>query len=237
MSTFVSLANEVLRRLNEVQIDTAGDGFDSIRSVQALAKDAINSSIRRILQNGQEWPFLKVTTTQTLTAGLSTYSFPSDYSSVDWDTFYIKQLASIGNYPKVLKPIPFEEYIQQHRSDDDLAPATGREAPTKVYQTYSTEFGVTPLPDNAYEVDFTYWKVPADLSSYDDVSIIPERFNHVVIDGAMTHMMQFRSNSQSADMHRVAFEEGIKTMRNVMMPDPLHMRSTYIQRGASTGVV
>ena len=236
MSTFVSLANEVLRRLNEVQIDTAGDGFDSIRSVQALAKDAINGSIRRILQDGQEWPFLKVTTTQTLTAGLSTYSFPSDYSSVDWDTFYIKQLASVGNYPKVLKPISFEEYIQQHRSDDDLAPATGREAPTKVYQTYSTEFGVTPLPDNAYEVDFTYWKVPTDLSNYDDVSIIPERFNHVVIDGAMTYLMQFRSNTQSAEMHRVAFEEGIKTMRNVMMPDSLHMRSTYIQRGVSTGV-
>ena len=237
MSTFVTLANEVLRRLNEVQIDTAGDGFDSLRSVQALAKDSVNSSIRRILQDGQEWPFLKVTTTQTLTAGLSTYSFPSDYSSVDWDTFYIKQLASVGNYPKVLKPIPFEEYIQQHRSDDDQAPATGREAPSTVYQTYADEFGVTPLPNAAYEVDFTYWKVPTDLSNYDDVSIIPDRFNHVVIDGAMTYMMQFRSNSQSADMHRATFEEGLKAMRNVMMPDSLHMRSTYIQRGTSLGVL
>ena len=51
MATYVSLANEVLRRLNEVQIDAAGDGFDTLRNVQALAKDAINSSIRRILQD------------------------------------------------------------------------------------------------------------------------------------------------------------------------------------------
>ena len=66
MATYVSLANEVLRRLNEVQIDAAGDGFDTLRNVQALAKDAINSSIRRILQDGQEWPFIKTTYTQTL---------------------------------------------------------------------------------------------------------------------------------------------------------------------------
>jgi len=234
MATFVSLANEVLRRLNEVLIDPAGDGFDSVRNVQALAKDSINSSIRRILQDGQEWPFLKVTTVQTLTAGVSTYSFPSDYSSVDWDTFYLKQLLSEGNYPRVLTPISFEEYVQQHRSDDDLAPATGLGAPTKTYQTYAGEFGVTQIPNAAYEVEYTYWKVPTDLVSYDDVSIIPDRFSHVIVDCAMTYMMQFRSNAQSADMHRQTFEDGLKAMRNVLMPDSLHMRSTYINRHINT---
>ena len=69
MATYVSLVNELLRRMNEVTLDTAGDGFDTVRNVQALAKDAVNSSIRLILQNGQEWPFLKTTYTQTLTAG------------------------------------------------------------------------------------------------------------------------------------------------------------------------
>ena len=69
MATYVSLVNELLRRLNEFPLDIAGDGFDSVRNVQALAKDAINSSVRLILQDGQEWPFLKNTYTQTLTAG------------------------------------------------------------------------------------------------------------------------------------------------------------------------
>ena len=58
MSTFVQLTNELLRRLNEVPLDTAGDGFDTVRNVQSAAKDAINSSLREIYQNGQEWPFL-----------------------------------------------------------------------------------------------------------------------------------------------------------------------------------
>ena len=55
MATYVTLVNELLRRMNEVTLDIAGDGFDSVRNVQALAKDAVNSSIRLILQDGQEW--------------------------------------------------------------------------------------------------------------------------------------------------------------------------------------
>lgn len=240
MATYVALANEVLRRLNEVQIDAAGDGFDTLRNVQALSKDAINSSIRRILQDGQEWPFIKTTTVQTLTAGVTTYSFPSDYSSSDWDTFYIKQLAAKGNTPTVLKPMPYEEYTQMHRSTDDVAPATGLSAPTSVFQTYNSTFGVTPVPDAAYEVEYTYWSSPASLKLYNDVSVIPERFSHVVIDGAMMYMMQFRSNAQSAQMHQQYFEDGIKAMRNVLMDDTLTMRSTYIVRSklsTSVGIV
>ena len=226
MATYVSLANEVLRRLNEVQIDAAGDGFDTLRNVQALAKDAINSSIRRILQDGQEWPFIKTTTTQTLTAGVTTYNFPSDYSSADWGTFYVKKLVSANNSPQVLNAISYEEYTMSRRSSDDNAPATGLGVPSQVFQTYGSAFGVTPVPNAAYEVEYTYWQVPDSLTLYNDVSIIPERFSHVVIDGAMMYMMQFRSNAQSAQMHQASFEDGIKAMRNVLMDDKLNMRSS-----------
>jgi hypothetical protein len=230
MATYVSLANEVLRRLNEVQIDAAGDGFDTLRNVQALAKDAINSSIRRILQDGQEWPFIKTTTTQTLTIGVTTYNFPSDYSSADWGTFYVKKLVSVNNNPQVLNAISFEEYTSSRRASDDNAPSTGLGVPSQVFQTYGSAFGVTPSPNAVYEVEYTYWTVPNNLTLYNDVSIIPDRFSHVVIDGAMMYMMQFRSNAQSAQMHQASFEDGIKAMRNVLMDDKLNMRSAYIVR-------
>ena len=230
MATYVSLANEVLRRLNEVQIDAAGDGFDTLRNVQALAKDAINSSIRRILQDGQEWPFIKTTYTQTLTTGVTTYSFPADFSSADWGTFYIKKLASANNNPSILNAISYEEYTMSRRSSDDNAGSAGAGVPSQVFQTYGSSFGVTPSPNAAYEVEYTYWSTPASLNLFDDVSIIPERFSHVVIDGAMMYMMQFRSNAQSAQMHQASFEDGIKAMRNVLMDDKLNMRSAYIVR-------
>ena len=236
MATYVSLVNELLRRLNEVTLDTAGDGFDSVRNVQALAKDAINNSIRSILQTGQEWPFLRVTYTQTLTAGVNTYAFPSDYSSADWETFYLKKSSSLNNSPSFLPVIPYDEYVQKYRETDDSANPAGTSPPNLVFQTNSENFGVTPLPDAAYEVEYSYWSFPADLSVYNDTTVIPTRFKSVIIDGAMMYLMRFRSNEQSASIHQRNFEEGIKTMRRVLIDDPLQVRSTVVTGGSGSTV-
>jgi hypothetical protein len=229
MATYVTLVNELLRRMNEVTLDTAGDGFDSVRNVQALAKDAVNSSIRLILQDGQEWPFLKTTFTQALTVGTRQYDFPADYSSTDWDTFYLKKLSSENNSPMPLSVISYEQYIQNVRPSDDTGDqVNGDGPPALVYQTLGTAFGVSPIPNAAYEIEYVYWKFPTDLTAFNDVSIIPDRFKHVVIDGAMMFMMRFRSNEQSAAMHQNNFEDGIKTMRRVLIDDTLFVRSTVV---------
>ena len=186
MATYVALVNQLLTRLNEVTLATTGSGFDDVRNVQALAKQAINNSIRNILQTGQEWPFLKTTYTQTLTAGTRQYDFPADFATVDWDTFYIKELGSASNTPSYLPTISFEEYTQRYRGLDDQADSgSGISAPQRIYQTYESKFGVTPVPNDAYEIEYVYWTFPADLSAYDDAAVIPDRFNHVIIDGAM----------------------------------------------------
>lgn len=230
MSTYVSLVNQLLVRMNEVTLDPLGDGFDTVRNVQLLAKNAINDSIRLIIQDGQEWPFLQVRYTQTLTAGTRTYSFPADYSSADYESFYLKQLASKENYPKHLPAITFEDYIQNYRSLDDTGDdGSGITAPDYIYQTYGEAFGVTPVPDDAYEVEYTYWSVPTPLTNYNDNCIIPSRFDHVIIDGAMMIMMRFRSNDQSAAIHQQNFENGIRAMRRVVIDEPLRLRSTVIE--------
>ena len=234
-TNYVTLVNKVLVRMNEVLLDTAGDGFGSVRNVQALAKDAVNSSVRMIIQDAQEWPFLKQTYTQTLTAGTRQYDFQSDMATVDWDTFYLKKLSSKDNSPTVLKPISYEEYIQSHRSVDDTGNAAGDGAPIYVYQTYEEKFGVTPVPDAAYEVEYVYWSAPTDMTLYNDTCIIPSRFDHVIVDGAVMFMMRFRSNEQSAAIHQNNFEDGIKAMRRVLLDDDLAIRSTVINRVAVNG--
>ena len=118
MATFINLTNELLRRINEVQITESE--FTSVKNVQALAKDAINSATRQMLQDAQEWPFLLTTTTQTLTAGTGTYDFPTDYSKADWDTFYIRQLTSENNTPKKLRLTTFDQYISYYKPLEDL---------------------------------------------------------------------------------------------------------------------
>ena len=230
MATYITLVNQLLRRLNEVTLDTAGDGFATVRNVQALAKDAINNSIRNIIQTGQEFPFLKTTNTQTLAAGTRQYDFPTDYSGADWETFYIKKLTSVDNTPMHLPSITYDEYIQRYRHFDDTGDATGISAPTLVYQTNEEKFGVTPIPDNSYEIEYVYYKFPADLSAFDDEMIIPDRFKYIIIDGAMVYMMRFRSNEQSAQIHQAKFQEGIKAMRRLLLDDPLFVRSSMINR-------
>jgi len=237
MATYITLVNQLLRRLNEVTLDITGDGFDTVRNVQALSKDAINNSIRNIIQTGQEFPFLKTTQTQTLAAGTRQYDFPTDYSSADWETFYIKKLTSVDNTPMHLPTITYDEYIQRYRHFDDTGNQTGISAPTLIYKTNEEKFGVTPIPDNTYQIEYVYYFFPSDLSNFNDICSIPDRFNHVVIDGAMMYMMRFRSNEQSAAMHQQNFEDGIKMMRRVLVDDQLRVRSTVVDRINSSNQV
>ena len=219
-----------MRRLNEVTLNTAGDGFSTVKNVQAIAKDAINNAIREILQDGHQFPFLKTTTTQTLTAGTGTYDLPTDMASVDWDTFYLQALSSAGNTARSLPTIPFEEYVRVYKAIEENSGTGARSSPDLVYQTSEEKFGVTPLPDAAYVIEYVYYKFPADLSAFDDEMIIPDRFKYIIIDGAMVYMMRFRSNEQSAQIHQAKFQEGIKSMRRLLLDDPLFVRSSMINR-------
>lgn len=230
MANYVTLVNQLLIRLNEVTLDPGGDGFGSVRGPQALAKDAINNSLRHIFQHSEEWPFLKNTYTQTLTAGTTLYNFPADFAEADFDTFYLKKSETYNNSPRALRPMMFEDYIQNHRAIDDEAGAQGRGVPLYVYTTYNNSFGVTPSPDNPYEVEYVYWSFPADLTLYNDTTVVPDRFNHVIIDGAMMYMMRFRSNDQSAEIHQRNFEQGLRTMRRILLQEPMYVRSTVIQK-------
>ena len=219
-----------MRRLNEVTLNTSGEGFSTAKNVQAIAKDAINNSIREILQDGHQFPFLKTTTTQTLTAGTGTYDLPTDMASVDWDTFYLQALSSAGNTARSLPTIPFEEYVRIYKAIEENSGTGARSSPDLVYQTSEEKFGVTPLPDAAYVIEYVYYKFPADLSAFDDEMIIPDRFKYIIIDGAMVYMMRFRSNEQSAQIHQAKFQEGIKAMRRLLLDDPLFVRSSMINR-------
>jgi len=229
MATFLNITNELLRRLNEVVIDQAD--FAGVRNVQALAKDSVNSSVRKIIQSAQEWPFTLTTYEQTLTAGTREYDFPADMSSVDWESFYIKQLASKSNQPRKLAVIPYTEYLETYRSGDDTGDSvSGIVVPLRIYQTQEEKFGLTPSPDDAYVIEYKYWTFPTAMTAFGDVCVIPDRFIHVVVDGAMMYMMRFRSNEQSAAVHQNDFVEGIKMMRRVLVDDNLSLRSTYNPR-------
>ena len=154
MATYISLTNELLRRLNEVEIEQVD--FASVRNIQSLAKDSINSSVRYILQVAQEWPFTLTTYTQTMTAGVNQYDFPSDVSSADLDSFYLKKHSSLNNEPSKLPVISYPEYLRQYRPQDDMG---SEGVPERIFQTNGASFGVSPKPDGAYEIEYYYYPI------------------------------------------------------------------------------
>lgn len=227
MSTYLTLTNELLRRIGEVTLDSTQ--FDGARNVQGLAKEAINSSIREILHSAQEFPFTLVTQTQTMTVGTGVYSLPANASNVDWESFYLKKLPAANNAPAKLIPISYTHYLSQYRTIEDNTETGGYTHPTHIYQTQDLKFGVTPIPDAAYQIEYKYWQFPESLVESTDTCIIPSRFDTTIIDGGMMYMMLYRSNEQSAAIHKDKFDSGIKMMRRLLCDEPLEVRSTVIR--------
>ena len=92
------------------------------------------------------------------------------------------------------------------------------------------KFGVTPVPDDSYEVEFVYWSTPTDMVAYNESCIIPSRFDHVILEGALMAMMRFRSNEQGAVAHQNNFDKNLKAMRRVLLDEAPTLRSTVINR-------
>lgn len=228
---YIGLTNEVNRRLNEVELTSAN--FAASVGFYATIKDAVNASIRDINHTHYEWPFNHVLAEETLTAGITRYSFPSDANTLDFDTFRIKADSTLGNSTSKLDIVAYEDYLessvdQEYRTDK-------REVPKFVFHCPSLEYGVTPAPDQAYEILYEYYRIPVDLENATDVPSIPERFRHVIVDGAMYHAYMFRSNEQAANIAKGKMEEGIKHMRTMLVNRYSYMRSTaIIGRATST---
>ena len=94
-TTYLVLANRILRELNEVEMTSTT--FSSSRGIQTAVKDFVNKSIHDIYNEGAELPLLHTTTTQALTTGDGEYAFPNDMRRVDFESFFLKPTELITN--------------------------------------------------------------------------------------------------------------------------------------------
>lgn len=223
---FLDLVNEVNRRLNEVELTSTN--FASAVGFYAHNKDAVNAAIRDINHTHYEWPFNHVVAEETLSVGITRYSFPSDANTLDFDTFRIKESSALANATTKLRIVSYEDYLETSVGQEYSEEAAGREVPAYVFHAPSNEYGVSPAPDKAYNIVYEYYRIPVDLESSTDVPNIPERFRHVIIDGAMYHAYMFRSNEQAANLAKAKLDEGVKKMRTMLVNRYSEMRSTAI---------
>jgi len=223
---FLDLTNELLRRLNEVQISQAN--FASVQGVQAMAKDAVDASIEHILQQEYTWPFEAVSGTQLLVVGQEDYDWPSDMKVPKWNSFHVVKDVLLNEYGHPLKFISRDLYHSQLKDDDDNAGSDGRSVPQWVCEKHGFGFTVSPSPDQAYTVSFDYWAKHTALVDYDDTSLIPSNYDEVIIQGALYHFYMFRDNSEQAQMAEMRFDRQLKNMRSLLINKEDRIRSSYI---------
>ena len=227
---FLGLVNDVNKRVNEVQLTSSN--FDTAKGFYDLGKDAVNSAIRYINESEYEWPFNHSEKEQTLTAGTTRYAFPTDAKLIDFESFRIKENATLGNDTKKLALITYDEYLEKY-VDQEYAASQTRALPRFVFHGPDLKYGLIEPPDKAYVLVFDYYVFQADLSAHGDTMVIPDRFKHVVVDAAMFHAYMFRGNTQDAVVVKERADEGIKAMRSMLINRYHYMRSYMIP--AATG--
>jgi hypothetical protein len=124
----------------------------------------------------------------------------------------------------------YEDYLEKAVDQEYSNDTSKLTVPKSIVHAPSLEWLVVPAPDQTYEVVYEYYRVPVDLLNDTDVPAVPERFKHVLIDGAMYHAYMFRSNEQAANLAKNKFEEGIKRMRTMLVNRVSYMRSTAINQ-------
>lgn len=226
-STYIDLCNQVLRRLNEVEI-SVGD-FPTVRGVQALAKDAVKSAVAKINQAEFEWPFNAAEHTQTLVVGQSEYTWPDYFKVSDFNSFQILKDENLNSGYKHLKPIDRDEWYSRHRDDDYESGSAGRGVPDFVFQGHGNGFGVTPSPDQAYRVRFRYYLNYSDIQNHDDVTRIPESFDSVIVEGALYHLYMFKDNPESSQAAYLTFQQGVKDLQTLYINNYDYIRDTRVR--------
>jgi len=223
---YLDITNEALKRINEVQLTSST--FGSAVGIQGLAKDAVNNSQRDIFMSEQEWPFAYAETSQTLTAGTKEYSLTTGFLKIDIDTVLIDRNDDLNVEETHLTPLSYQEYIDRYKERDEQRDSGDFDTPRFVYLTPDYKLGVSPTPDKAYVVKYTYFKTATELSNATDVPEVSSQFKNTLIDGTMYHLYMMRDNAELAALSRRNFDEGIEKMRTILINRYIRMRDTRV---------
>lgn len=227
MSTYLNLVNKLLIKLNENELTESN--FVGVRGVYASAKDAINDSLREIESFEQQWPYNAVEHTESLTIGTYEYAYPILFKTVDWNSFQIEKDDSLGVNSKTLKIMERDEWYKKYRDLDDDAGSDGRAIPDYVFKTHGNGYGLTPSPDQDYVLKYRYYTYFSELTDYDDECLVPEAFNHVIINGALKYMYVYHDNVEMANyVDDKMFQPNLKMMRKLLINDEQYVRDTRV---------
>ena len=251
-TTYLTLTNEVLRELNEVQLTSAN--FSDAVGIQAFIKESINRSLNDIANAEPQLPFFAAATSGdtdpfygnvnvSTTAGTRWYvlksgssSITTDYSCVDWDDFYLTTIGVSGEAaPFVSKGLQFitladwKRYIRDSENADDADTQNYGEPSYVIRSPDNRKFGLSPIPDKEYKVYFYAFSAPTELSAHGDTIVLPDQYASVVTARTRYYVHQFKESLQQAVFALDDYKQGMKRMKsNLINPQPKNMTDDRI---------
>lgn len=215
MTTYLDIVNKLIRRLNEVQLDSSN--FATVGGVQAMLKDGVIDTLDQIFQHKYKWPFLAVDATQVLTIGDQQYAWPANFLSVDWKSFKMNKDDALGVRNKQLKFINREEWYAYYRDDDYDSNPSGRNLPEFVFNDHGLGWGISPNPDRAYTINYKYFRQGERPELYSDVIDLPQEYEYLLIQGGLMHGYLFMDNNERSQIAEKRRDDGIQDMANTLL--------------------
>lgn len=121
----------------------------------------------------------------------------------------------------------FEQFLENYKDSQLQEISESYTLPDIVYQTDDLKFGVYPTPDKEYIVTAYAYVYPNDLSLFGDTTVIPSKFDHVIVEGAMQMMYLFREDFEQAAFVRDRYKKYLRHMRAQLIDYPNDMRGAY----------
>jgi len=251
-TTFLTLTNEVLRELNEIELTSAT--FANAKGIQSFVKNSINKSLNDIATEEPQLPFFAAAAsggtdpfygnvTVATVAGTRWYTLKSgsssittDYASIDWDDFYLTTINVSGEsspfVSRGLRYLSLDEwtrYFRDSENQDDADTQNFGEPKYVIRSPDHRKFGLSPIPDKVYNVHFYAYTIPTALSSHSDEIVLPDQYANIITSRARYYVWQFKESPQQAAFALEDYKKGMRQMKsNLINPAPSYITDDRI---------
>ena len=222
--------------------------------IQKHAQDAVNRAYWDIVIEEPQWPFLAtaesgatdpmygnvyvetVAGTRWYELKASSSSITADYSSIDWDNFYLTTVGVSGeSAPYVARNIRYatteawKDFRRLSENLDDADTQKWGEPNIVIRSPDSRKFGLSPIPKKVYRIWYFAWDLPTALSAHGDTIVFPEMYTPVLLAKARYYIWQFKDNPQAAAFALDDFRKGLRSMRsNLLEPGPTYVKDDRV---------
>lgn len=238
MATFLTLTNLVLGRINEVALNSVT--FSSASGPQLVVQTAVNATISDINRRYQQWPFnygKQTFNTQASTYTNGTGNIYNEYAPaagvtvIKWSTFGVSRndIATPPIVANTLTEVDYNNWAITVRQLDLQLSVGQFSQPKYVIKGDDSNIILSPPPDRVYGIYYDAWSDPIALVNYNDICTIPDKYNYVIVDGALYYGYDFRSDTAAQDRAKSKFDNGVQEMLRELVKPTNGFQSTIIQ--------